>query len=876
MFKRTLLKLCALLLSIVMLSQCTACSFGGNAKDALGKANDLATQVGQGVSSWTVHAWDDASEWVKHAWDDSANWVQKAWKNSAGWTATSWDAFVLWINTIAKGNPYLWIQDSVLDYGIPAYESFAALRVFYKEEPNEEQLRTRYDEQLAELSLLEKDRETLWGLLKDWSEIRKLPLLKTGVLALPFLTRLLFTGESAIGGDSGSTVFSGPVVAQYLLTSLETIGIDSEDSADMRIRILKKDLEQLTRPVILGDQDQNVMVTDDRCYIENFTYHDGKYQIILIATETESSSEYPLIRGKSLEQSVSKYFDHTEFLGPIEMNQEQDKLAQCIVFSTSLAETAVTGYALALWTDKYDYLLLAITDQERKDEEFREWIDSITTESEASICFSADMQTDGSFYGINQASQQYTINRSFDEAKFQVPKTGHGWAAERGNNLIDNLKGFIKGSHSTVVGDNNVLNGPDRVTEYANGTKLFIQTKYYASAAQSIAACFDDGQFRYYDAEGKPMAIEVPADQYNAAIEYFKNRILNGEVNGVSDPEQAFEIVKKGSLTYQQARHIAKAGTVESILYDSVHSCVTAGTAMGISAAVSFAVSVWNGEPIETAVKDSLLHGLQSGGTAFIIGVLSSQLTKTGIDTAMIPASQVIVKTLGPDVSAAIVNGFRPAGSSIYGAAAMKSAAKLLRGTAITSAVTFIVLSAGDIADIIRGRISAKQLAINMSSIAAGIVGGALGYLGGAALGTAIAPGAGTVVGIIISVAAGWGASEGAKAITAQLTEDDADEMIRIINEQFTLIAAEYFLNEDEVNLAVENLQGLISSEMLKSMYQYRDHSGFARQLIEMAIDPIVATRSVVTLPSEDEYSEYLVEVLEKVYEDVNNEANID
>ena len=138
------------------------------------------------------------------------------------------------------------------------------------------------------------------------------------------------------------------------------------------------------------------------------------------------------------------------------------------------------------------------------------------------------MESDGSFYGVNQASQKYTINRIFDEAKFTVAKTGHGWAAERGNNLIDNIKGFFKGEHSTVVGDNNVKDGADRITTYNDGSTLLIQTKYYSDAARGIAACFRDGQFRYFDADGNPMAIEVPSDQYEAAVKYMENRISNG------------------------------------------------------------------------------------------------------------------------------------------------------------------------------------------------------------------------------------------------------------------------------------------------------------------------------------------------------------
>jgi len=134
-------------------------------------------------------------------------------------------------------------------------------------------------------------------------------------------------------------------------------------------------------------------------------------------------------------------------------------------------------------------------------------------------------------------------------------------------------------------------------------------------------------------------------------------------------------------------------------------------------------------------------------------------------------------------------------------------------------------------------------------------------------------PGAGTVVGIIFSVAAGWGANEGAKKVADLIAEDDADEMIRIIEEEFTVIASEYFLDEEEVNQSVTNLQALITPEMLKQMYQYRNHTAFARQMIEMAIDPVVAQRTYVELPEEDEYSEYLTDVLEAICEDVSGET---
>lgn len=843
---------------------------GAWASHAWQDTSKWATNAWGDVSEWAVQAWTDISAWTIQAWDDSSKWVSRAWSDGSNWVETNWDHFIVWVNIVASGNPYSWISDAILGNGILAYEEYADIRAFLDGNPTLDEIHQRYDATLAELSVLNEDKAVLWEMLEEWSEEKDLSMEQTSKLALPFLARLLIEGEAVIGEEAQ---FSGSVVGQYLLTILEAMNLDSSDKADMQLKILHTALEGLTRPTIIGDTEQNILVTDDRYYIENFSYASGKYQIILVASPKGDESQYPMLRGSTLQQTAGAYFQNAEF-GELETMNTPDGLpAECISFTGQIAETAVNGKTAAIWAEDNFYLLFVVTDQEWDESEFDDWYSSIALNGSNTITFAVDMESDGAFYGVNQSTQKYTINRIFDEAKFTAPKTGHGWAAERGNNLIDNLKGFVKGQHSKILGDNNAKNGADRITKFSDGSRLLIQTKYYSTASRSIAACFDENGFRYMDhVEGKPMAIEVPADQYDAAVEYMKHRIANGEVPGVTDVESATEIVKKGGLTYQQARHIAKAGTVESILYDSVQACVVASTAMGLTAAVSFAVNLWNGESVEASIKDSIFQGLKCGGTSFIISVLSSQLAKSGLNTAMIPASRVVVHALGPKVSAVIVNAFRPAGAAIYGAAAMQSAAKLLRGNAITGAVTFVVLSAGDVADLVQGRISWKQLAKNASTTAVGITGAGLGYIGGAAIGTAILPGAGTVVRIIVSVAAGWGASEGAKSIADLIAEDDADEMIRIIETQYSEIASEYFLNEEEVNQSIENLQSLITAEMLKQMFQYKDHEAFARQLIEMAIDPVVSQRAYVELPSEEKYSEYMTEVLNTIYEDVSGE----
>ena len=61
------------------------------------------------------------------------------------------------------------------------------------------------------------------------------------------------------------------------ITILNSVRLDSLEIANEWIRILGNTLDDLTRPVVIGDNDQNVLVTDDGYYIENFTFENGKY-----------------------------------------------------------------------------------------------------------------------------------------------------------------------------------------------------------------------------------------------------------------------------------------------------------------------------------------------------------------------------------------------------------------------------------------------------------------------------------------------------------------------------------------------------------------------------------------------------------------------
>ena len=151
------------------------------------------------------------------------------------------------------------------------------------------------------------------------------------------------------------------------------------------------------------------------------------------------------------------------------------------------------------------------------------------------------------------------------------------------------------------------------------------------------------------------MQIEVPSDKYDAAVEAMQEKIKNGSVPGISDPEEAKNIVRKGHFTYEQAKNIAKAGTVESLTYDAVNGVIIASTAFGVTAVITLATNLWNGEDFNKSLKMATYSGLKVGGAAFVTTIVASQLSKAGLNSALVGSSEVIVRFMGPKASAVLI-----------------------------------------------------------------------------------------------------------------------------------------------------------------------------------------------------------------------------
>lgn len=454
------------------------------------------------------------------------------------------------------------------------------------------------------------------------------------------------------------------------------------------------------------------------------------------------------------------------------------------------------------------------------------------------------------------------------KASINTP-AGHGEMAEEAINMLDRLHGF----DAKVIGRDNAKDGADRQVG-----DIFIQTKYYNSARGSLEACFnpETGQYRYIK-DGKPMQLEVPKDQYQKVLDGFRRKIEKGKVPGVTDPNEAANIVRKGRLTYQQAVNLTKPGTIESLSYDAFTGAVTCSCALGITFVVTVFLTWRKTGDIKQAIQAGASAGLQVFGISFVQHMLVSQIARTGLANSLLAPSQYIVGKLGYQASATIVNGIRALSgkSAIYGAAASKHLAKILRSNVLTSVLSFAVFSIPETYNVAARKISGAQYAKNMSVLAGSIAAGAGGAIAAGvvaakvagAAGTAVAPGVGTVVGI----AGGFvGGAVGAKVVKTTgdiLYEDDVETLGRLFNAYVSCLIGEYLLDEAEIDCLISRLNEIKQNEfklLFENLEKANEQEHVVRDFLNPHFEAVITQRTQFMLPSPDCIIETMAELVEE------------
>ncbi len=504
----------------------------------------------------------------------------------------------------------------------------------------------------------------------------------------------------------------------------------------------------------------------------------------------------------------------------------------------------------------------------RKEKEFELELEQIILSATASNLYSTGFESIhfSAAYGADQSS------------------TGHGIYAEEAGMILDRLSG----EKSEVVGRDNAKNGPDK-----NVNGKAVQCKYCKSAYSSVRSCFKSNvntgkkEFRYTTLDGKPMMVEVPKDQYVKAIEIMKEKIANGEVPGVTDVNEAYTIVRRGKLTYKQARNLAQAGTFESITYDTVTGAINCSFVFGITVLVSFGFAYMKNHDAKKSLKNAVAAGLETFGFSLASQVLSSQIAKAGIANSLKPATDVVVQKLGPKATQKIINALRTlvGKKAIYGAAASKSLSKALSSSILTSGVSILVFSVPHTYQVINKQISKGQYLKNVSNLIASTTG---------AVGTAIAAGvatanvgekigkkidkkAGAAIGFIAGMGGGIAMGAASSRVGRLIREDDSDILFRLFNAVLVNVCADNFLNESEINdfigILKDNKEAgkkikKVMAKIYSSSTQYQDLVA----LLEEVLKPVLKKRLTISKdvePDIDTFSDIVGETISNIAEEV-------
>lgn len=372
-------------------------------------------------------------------------------------------------------------------------------------------------------------------------------------------------------------------------------------------------------------------------------------------------------------------------------------------------------------------------------------------------------------------------------------RCGHGYAAEDANAMSD----MLHGHEVTLSGRDNSLSGPDRITD---GVR--IQTKYCQSAKQSVMAGFgEDGIYKY---EGQ--VLEVPADQYDEAVSIMEQQIVNGKVKGINNPQKARQIIKKGTVTYRQAKNIAKAGNIDSLIFDAKTQSVVALSSFGISFTINLGLMIIfhckTKEDYKHAVESAIENGLKNGTISLASGVLASQLAKhlvlssngRAVLTILTKSSKKFVNAVyKTKIGQTLVHQIAKAGGgkAIHGAAAQNKVIKLFRSNAITYTAFIIVYSLPDMCRVFSRKISFAQFGKNIFVTICGVGGGAVGVAAGT-FGGPVGSFAGGLIGAESAQRAG-------KWIADKIVKDDAEKLLPYVQIALLQLSHEYMLqNEDE------------------------------------------------------------------------------
>jgi hypothetical protein len=448
----------------------------------------------------------------------------------------------------------------------------------------------------------------------------------------------------------------------------------------------------------------------------------------------------------------------------------------------------------------------------------------------------------GSGIVIMDSANSWDLNNPAIQGNYKKGFTGYGKAAEHYNDMVDAAEGKKVAPYS---GADNAPSGADRIV---NGQG--IQTKYCQTAGKSVGAVFrgQDNTYDYFNTDGSPMPVEVPKDQYPAALKIMERNIKAGKVPnidkvpGANEAEKAKNLVVKGHATYDQSKALCKFGTMESLEFDVRDGSVVALKAGGVSFAITATMAYINTKDPKQALRVAVVSGGKTAAKSLVVFVGTQQLHR--LEAVQTLVSKIDVEELPQCMSNFIKKG--------YGVTTKGAANRVLSGTVVSSIIVIAVTTGPDLIRMIRGRMSGAQFVKNLAVAASGVTGGVVGgIVGGAALawagpvGMFIGRTAGSVVGGIV-------ASKITNKIAKKLLEEDRDKMLRIVKAQVEYLARLFMLTAAELDNLNKNLESVITNDSLERMFASDNQKAFSNFLVKPIAVSIVKQRPVFQYREED------------------------
>lgn len=367
-----------------------------------------------------------------------------------------------------------------------------------------------------------------------------------------------------------------------------------------------------------------------------------------------------------------------------------------------------------------------------------------------------------------------------------------------------------------------------------------IHNIYCPTAEETIAVC--EAELAMLQDE-KRFYFEVPLEQFDQVFQYFHEMAA----------------IKQGAFTYIQARHIAETGNIRNLKIDERGRIFFEKELIGISTALAFAQSKWNGSSREEAMENAVMTGLAVIGEAFVEELITVHDIEVyeGRKLHVSDGLEDVVRTNGAKVIVKKVAA-KATKKAMYSSVVAKKTITLLNANVVTGALVTGVMSSIDIVRTIKGEMSPAQLFKNVSKTAASVMGSMIGLLIGGGIGlnipnvsTAVISLIGGIVGLIIGSML---ATKIVKRVLDFFIKDDTAKMLDIFNKQLAIAAEEFLLNEQELQQALNNFsEDYDMQDELRKMHASDHREGYANSLIEHELMRIVRARMYLQVPTNEE-----------------------